>query len=131
MAFTQTHPGQDEIIQFTAKNKAGAVVDLTAYSIFIVYLYYQNGSGTLEKYSSSALAGFNSGDLKAIDLVNGRFDINLQSAVTTTAKLEFILAELKAKASNTDFDNNSFKTIDSGIEVLEFVASVTKGDSLD
>ena len=131
MAFPVVFQGQDDVIEFTVEDEDGNVVDLTNYSIFIVYLYYENGKQTLEKYSSDALAGFNNADLKPIDLANGRFDINLQSSVTETANLGNIVAEIKAKTANTEFANNSFKDLDSDIDVMEIKKAVTVNDTLD
>lgn len=121
--------GEDRELNFTLLesdnvtpvNLSTGILDL------VVWLYARVGNEdiVLQKYSKDVLSGHDNNNLVITDAAQGRFTIRLQAEITRTAREGMLLAEIKARFTNTNYSNNTFDTIVRGLEVCQVKKSLT------
>lgn len=122
------HKGEDRELQFTLLESDGTTpVNLTTELLdLVVWLYAKAGTDTvLKKYSRDALTDHDNNNLVITDAAAGEFTIRLQAETTRLAREGMLLAEIKARFTNTDYSNNTFDTIVRGLEVGQIKNSLT------
>jgi len=115
--------GGDYLIQITAEDSAGTVIDLTTLNGYIFVIYYADGE-VVQQYSRETVNGFKS--LVLTDEVNGIFSVRLQSTDTTGVRFEKIFGEVKLESPDVNFDNSIKHDPQTNIKLGQFVKSQTE-----
>lgn len=110
--------------RFTLRDESGLINLATTYTNITAWL--MQGNAVLQKYSREAKDGHNTADFQQLDQTTdtGKFNINLQRAVTILATPNNYYWVIKVYATNDDYLNDialeSFEATMHGGQPLQF-----------
>lgn len=91
----------------------------------IIVIIYNKDNNPLEKYSKQVINGFNSNDYVESDATNGVFQLKMQAEDTKDWTEGAVYAEIKTQVTSSEWSNNSYHTIASGIYLFDLKESLT------
>lgn len=112
---TTVYCGSDTPIDFTLNQSNGDPLDLGTVAQILVIAYLENGNARVQRWSLTTVA-----DHEALEITNassGQFRCLLQADATKDLPEGKILADIKIKIEDTDYDDGDFEQITGGIYI--------------
>lgn len=125
MSKNDRYKGADIPIQLTLKDDAGTPIDIASLDAVVAIVYYADNRDVLAKFNTAVVAGYE--PIETIDGPNGVIEIKLQSDVTTGARDGDIRLEVKTQATDAEYDDSRFHSVERDIFLFTMNHSISAG----